>query len=121
VQTLSHDAPHHAAGAASFITQHITVLAVTPARLTRPRVRRAGLSLTGRRQQRYRQAIIDIKDAVARYALGNITISVLATGATWIVLSILGVSYAPALGLVVGFFDFIPLSARRSARWPPSR
>src|SRR6478672_5308708 len=29
--------------------------------------------------------------------------------ATWIVLSILGVPYALALGLVVGFFDFIPL------------
>jgi predicted PurR-regulated permease PerM len=53
--------------------------------------------------------IIDIKDAVAGYTLGNIIISVLATAATWIVLSILGVPYALALGLVVGFFDFIPL------------
>lgn len=33
----------------------------------------------------------------------------LATVATWIVLSILGVPYALALGLVVGFFDLIPL------------
>ena len=53
--------------------------------------------------------IIDIKNAVAGYTLGNISISVLATVATWIVLSILGVPYALALGLVVGFFDFIPL------------
>ena len=53
--------------------------------------------------------IIDIKDAVAGYMLGNIIISVLATVATWIVLTILGVPYALALGLVVGFFDFIPL------------
>ena len=68
-----------------------------------------GLALTGRRQQRYRQVLIDIKDAVAGYTLGNIMISVLATMATWIVLSILGVPYALALGLVVGFFDLIPL------------
>ena len=68
-----------------------------------------GLSLTGKRQQRYRQVVIDIKDAVAGYTLGNIVISVLATAATWIVLSILGVPYGLALGLVVGFFDFIPL------------
>ena len=50
-----------------------------------------GLSLAGRRQQRYRQVIIDIKDAVAGYTLGNIVSSLLATVATWIVLSILGV------------------------------
>ena len=67
------------------------------------------MSRTGRRQQRYRQVIIDIKDAVAGYTLGNIIISVLATLATWIVLTILSVLYALALGLVVGFFDFIPL------------
>ena len=41
--------------------------------------------------------------------LGNIIISVLATVATWIVLSILGVPYALSLGFVVGFFDLIPL------------
>ena len=53
--------------------------------------------------------VIDIKDAVANYMLGNIVISVLATIATWIVLSILGVPYALSLGFVVGFFDLIPL------------
>jgi predicted PurR-regulated permease PerM len=36
-------------------------------------------------------------------------ISVLATIATWIVLSILGVPYALSLGFLVGFFDLIPL------------
>jgi predicted PurR-regulated permease PerM len=41
--------------------------------------------------------------------LGNIVISVLATVATWVVLSILGVPYAIALGFVVGFFDLLPL------------
>jgi predicted PurR-regulated permease PerM len=98
-------------GAASFVTQLITVLAVTFLLVLHGReYSELGLSLVGRRQQRYRRVIIDIKDAVARYTLGNIVISVLATVATWIVLSILGVPYALALGLVVGFFDFIPLA-----------
>jgi predicted PurR-regulated permease PerM len=97
-------------GAASFVTQLITVLAVTFLLVLHGReYSELGLSLVGRRHQRYRQVIIDIIDAVARYTLGNIVISVLATVATWIVLSILGVPYALALGLVVGFFDFIPL------------
>jgi predicted PurR-regulated permease PerM len=97
-------------GAASFVTQLITVLAVAFLLVLHGReYSELGLSLVGRRHQRYRRVIIDIKDAVARYTLGNIVISVLATVATWIVLSILGVPYALALGLVVGFFDFIPL------------
>lgn len=68
-----------------------------------------GLALIGRRQQQYRQMITEIKDAVAGYTMGNIIISALATVAAWIVLSILGVPYALALGFVVGFFDLIPL------------
>jgi predicted PurR-regulated permease PerM len=97
-------------GAASFASQLITVLAVTFLLVLHGReYAELGLSLAGRRQQRSRQVIIDIKDAVAGYTLGNIIISLLATVATWIVLSILGVPYALALGLVVGFFDFIPL------------
>ena len=50
-----------------------------------------------------------INQAVAAYMLGNVAISVLATAATWLVLTILGVPYALALGVVVGFFDLIPL------------
>ena len=97
-------------GAAGFITQLLAVLAVTFLLILHGRqYADMGLKLTGRRQQRYRQVLIDIKDAVAGYMLGNISISVLATIATWIVLTILGVPYALALGLVVGFFDFIPL------------
>jgi NRAMP (natural resistance-associated macrophage protein)-like metal ion transporter len=68
-----------------------------------------GLSLSGPRSARYRRLIIDINKAVANYMLGNVVISVLATLATWIVLSILGVPYALSLGFVVGFFDLIPL------------
>ena len=68
-----------------------------------------GLSLTGRREARYRRLIRNVDNAVAKYTLGNIAISVLATVATWVVLTILGVPYALSLGFVVGFFDLIPL------------
>jgi predicted PurR-regulated permease PerM len=68
-----------------------------------------GLSLTGRHEARARTLVIDINQAVARYMLGNIAISLLATVATWLVLTILGVPYALSLAIVVGFFDLIPL------------
>jgi predicted PurR-regulated permease PerM len=52
-------------GAASFVTQLITVLAVTFLLVLHGREYvELGLLLTGKRQQRYRQVIIDIKDAV---------------------------------------------------------
>ncbi len=96
--------------AASFIGQLVTVLALTFLLLLHGRQYvNLGLSLTGSRQERYRRVIIDINRAVADYVFGNIVISVLATIATWIVLSILGVPYALSLGFVVGFFDLIPL------------
>jgi predicted PurR-regulated permease PerM len=97
-------------GAASFLGQLLTVLAVTFLLILHGREYiEMALSLAGDRRQRYRQVVIDIKDAVAGYTLGNIIISVLATVATWIVLSLLGVPYSLALGFVVGFFDLIPL------------
>ena len=96
--------------AASFIGQLVSVLALTFLLLLHGRKYvEMGLSLTGPRQTRYRRLIIDINKAVANYMLGNIIISVLATVATWIVLTILGVPYALSLGFVVGFFDLIPL------------
>jgi predicted PurR-regulated permease PerM len=67
------------------------------------------LALAGPREPRYRKLVGDITQAVAAYMLGNIAISALCTLATWIVLSILGVPYALALAIVVGFFDLIPL------------
>jgi predicted PurR-regulated permease PerM len=94
----------------SFIGQLVTVLALTFLLVLHGRdYVNAGLSLTGSRKTQYRRLIIDINHAVAKYVLGNIIISVLATVATWIVLSILGVPYALSLGFVVGFFDLIPL------------
>jgi predicted PurR-regulated permease PerM len=94
----------------SLIGQLITVLALTFLLVLHGRdYVNMALSLTGSREARYRRLIQDINSAVAQYVLGNILISVLATVATWIVLSILGVPYALALGFVVGFFDLIPL------------
>jgi len=93
-------------GAVSFIGQLTTVLAVTfLLALRRKDYADMVLAQTGRQRERYRQVLIDIKNAVAGYTLGNVVISVLATLAMWVVLSILGVPYALALGFVVGFFD----------------
>jgi predicted PurR-regulated permease PerM len=94
----------------SFIGQLLTVLAISFLMLLHGREYvRLGLSLTGERSEHYRRLITDINRAVAQYVLGNVTISVLATIATWIVLSILGVPYALSLGFIVGFFDLLPL------------
>jgi predicted PurR-regulated permease PerM len=94
----------------SLIGQLVTVMAITFLLILHGREYVSlGLSLTGARQERYRRLIYDIGHAVAMYMLGNVVISVLATLATWIVLSILGVPYALSLGFVVGFFDLIPL------------
>ena len=94
----------------SFIGELLTVLAITFLLVLHGHdYAELGLSLTGDRRERYRRVIVDVNRAVAQYVLGNITISVLATIATWIVLSLLGVPYALALGFVVGFFDLLPL------------
>jgi predicted PurR-regulated permease PerM len=94
----------------ALIGQLLTVLAISFLLVLHGRdYVRIGLSLTGERSARYRRLIVDINRAVAQYVLGNITISVLATIATWIVLSILGVPYALSLGFLVGFFDLLPL------------
>jgi predicted PurR-regulated permease PerM len=96
--------------AASFIGQLTTVLAISFLLILHGREYvNLGLALTGRREQRYRQLIINIDHAVAQYVLGNIVISLLATIATWLVLTILGVPYALSLAFLVGFFDLIPL------------
>ena len=92
------------------IGQFVTVLSVAfLLMLNGRRYVGMGLRLTGSREARYRTLVMDINQAVGRYMLGNVAISVLATAATWLVLSILGVPYALSLGIVVGFFDLIPL------------
>jgi predicted PurR-regulated permease PerM len=91
-------------GAAAFITQMLAVLSITFLLVLHGRrYAELGLTLIGERQARHRRVLIDIKDSVAQYTLGNIIIAGTSTVATWIVLWILGVPYARALGLVVGF------------------
>ncbi|HEX6715009.1 MAG TPA: AI-2E family transporter [Thermoleophilaceae bacterium] len=92
------------------IGQFVTVVSVAFVLLLNGR-RYVGMALrlTGTREPRYRALIVDINQSVARYMLGNVAISVLATLATWLVLTVLGVPYALSLGIVVGFFDLIPL------------
>ncbi len=112
-QTLAHLAgplKQVTVSAFGFIGQLVSVLALTFLLILNGRQYvNMGLSLTGARKERYRRLIIEINRAVADYVLGNILISVMATLATWVVLSILGVPYALSLGFVVGFFDLIPL------------
>jgi predicted PurR-regulated permease PerM len=92
------------------VGQLVTVLSIAFLLLLRGRKYvNLALGLTGSREDRYRALVRNINQAVAAYMLGNVAISVLATGATWLVLSILGVPYALALGVVVGFFDLLPL------------
>jgi predicted PurR-regulated permease PerM len=117
----AHRLPHtlgHLAGplrqvtvsAFALIGQLFTVLAVTFLLVLHGRdYVNMALSLAGDRRERYRALVRQIDAAVAKYVMGNIAISGLATIATWIVLSILGVPYALALGLLVGFFDLLPL------------
>ncbi len=96
--------------AASFIGQLVTVLALTFLLVLEGRnYVNFALALAGKREEHHRRLVTEVTSAVARYTLGNIEISLLATLATWGVLALLGVPYALALGLVVGFFDLIPL------------
>jgi predicted PurR-regulated permease PerM len=104
------------------IGQFVTVLSVAFLLMLNGR-RYVGMALrlTGSREARYRSLIVDVNQAVARYMLGNVAISLLATVATWLVLTILGVPYALSLGIVVGFFDLIPLvGARSPPSWAPT-
>jgi predicted PurR-regulated permease PerM len=61
-------------------------------------------------QPRWRSVGRDIYRTIGGYVLGNVLISVIAGGSATIVLYILGVPLAAALGLLVGLFDLIPLA-----------
>jgi predicted PurR-regulated permease PerM len=61
-------------------------------------------------QARVRRVGHDIYRTVGGYVTGNILISVIAGGSAAIVLLIMSVPYAVALGLVVAIFDLIPLA-----------
>ena len=61
-------------------------------------------------QPRWRRVGHDIYRTVGGYVTGNILISLIAGGLTAIVLWIVDVPYAIALGLIVGILDLIPLA-----------
>jgi predicted PurR-regulated permease PerM len=59
---------------------------------------------------RYRRVGHEIYRTVGGYVSGNLLISLIAGGLTSIVLTIMGVPFAIALGLIVGILDLIPLA-----------
>ena len=61
-------------------------------------------------QARWRKVGDDIYKTVGGYVTGNILISLIAGGSITIVLLVMGVPYAVALGLLVAFLDLIPLA-----------
>jgi predicted PurR-regulated permease PerM len=61
-------------------------------------------------QPRWRRVGHEIYRAVGGYVTGNLLISLIAGVATTIVLLVVGVPYAVALGLVVAILDLIPLA-----------
>ena len=61
-------------------------------------------------QPRWRKVGHDIYRQIGGYVTGNLVISLIAGGLTTIVLLILGVPYAVALGLIVALLDLIPLA-----------
>jgi predicted PurR-regulated permease PerM len=66
--------------------------------------------LPERSQQRWRKVGHDIYRTVGGYVTGNLLISLIAGGLTTVVLLIMGVPYAVALGLIVAILDLIPLA-----------
>jgi predicted PurR-regulated permease PerM len=61
-------------------------------------------------QPRWRAVGRDIYRTVGGYVTGNLLISLIAGSLTTLVLLLLGVPYAVALGLIVAIFDLIPLA-----------
>jgi predicted PurR-regulated permease PerM len=61
-------------------------------------------------QPRWRQVGGEIYRTIGGYVTGNIVISLIAGASMTIVLLIMGVPYAVALGLIVAFLDLIPLA-----------
>src|SRR6266496_571155 len=66
-------------------------------------------ALPTHRQERVRRVAADCARAVTGYMTGNLVISLIAGGLTFIVLWIMGVPYKGVVALFVGFADLIPL------------
>jgi predicted PurR-regulated permease PerM len=61
-------------------------------------------------QPRWRRVGDDIYRTIGGYVTGNIVISLIAGATITIVLLVMGVPYAVALGLIVAFLDLVPLA-----------
>ncbi len=61
-------------------------------------------------QPRWRRVGDDIYRTIGGYVTGNILISLIAGASITVVLLVMGVPYAVALGLIVAFLDLIPLA-----------
>ena len=66
--------------------------------------------LPDRSRHRWRRVGHDIYRSIGGYVTGNLAISLLAGIGATIVLLVLGVDFAVALGVLVGLFDLIPLA-----------
>jgi predicted PurR-regulated permease PerM len=66
--------------------------------------------LPAEKQPRWRAIGRDVYRTVGGYVTGNLTISLIAGVVSTIVLSVVGVPYALALGLLVAILDLIPLA-----------
>ncbi len=66
--------------------------------------------LPGDVQPRVRRVASEIYRTIGGYVTGNLLISLIAGVASTIVLSVMGVPYAVALGLVVAILDLVPLA-----------
>lgn len=100
-----------ARGVFTTILAFVTILVLTVLMLLRgPGITQAAIDLVPPRQrERVRRVAADAAKAVSGYMLGNFLISLIAGGATYIVLKIMGVPYAEVLALWVAFADLIPM------------
>jgi len=73
-------------------------------------VERAYATMSDENERRWRAVGRDVYRTISGYITGNLLISVIAGTATTVVLLILGVPYAVALGLLVAVLDLIPLA-----------
>jgi predicted PurR-regulated permease PerM len=101
-----------AKGVITIVIATITILFMTFFMLLEgPRwVERFYQLLPERSQPRWRKVGNDIYRTVGGYVTGNLLISLIAGGLTTVVLLIMGVPFAVALGLIVAILDLIPLA-----------
>jgi predicted PurR-regulated permease PerM len=98
-------------GIFSTILATVTILVLTCLMLMQgPRLTRGSLlAIPERHRERVRAVAVDAARAVSGYMYGNLLISGIAGGGTYVLLKILGVPYAEVLALWVAFTDLIPL------------